>query len=205
MLGDYKLSIIIPYYRTKEYTDELMDALDPQINDDVEVILVYDCDEEAYESKYEWLKIIQQPGKGLGKARNYGVEQASGEYIAFVDSDDLVTDCFAEKILNKTIIQFDICYISWKAINSDIDVRLDQFNRRPPAWNLSCWSRIYRRELVKDIKFPDGWNEDVHYLSMAETVAIDRTEIFDYMYIYRSNVEDSRTQRCGRGEEDARY
>ena len=60
-----KLSIIIPYYNVKPYTDELLDCLAPQIREDVEVILIDDGSEEPYKTQYEWCTVYRQKNKGV--------------------------------------------------------------------------------------------------------------------------------------------
>ena len=97
-----KLSIIIPYYNVKPYTDELLDRLAPQITDEVEVILVDDGSKEIYETKYkEWCTVYRQKNKGVSAARNKGLELSHGEYIAFIDSDDLVAPEYVSRIFSK--------------------------------------------------------------------------------------------------------
>ena len=109
-----KLSIIIPYYNVKPYTDELLDCLAPQITDDVEVILVDDGSKEIYETKYkEWCTVYRQKNKGVSAARNKGLELSHGEYIAFIDSDDLVAPEYVSRIFSK--MPFDYLDMSWKS------------------------------------------------------------------------------------------
>ena len=74
-----KLSIIIPYYNVKPYTDELLDCLEPQITDEVEVILIDDGSKEPYKTDYEWCQVYRQKNGGASKARNVGLERAKGE------------------------------------------------------------------------------------------------------------------------------
>ena len=57
------LSIIIPYYNSKKYTDELLAILDQQITDEIEVILVDDGSPEPYKTNYEWCMVIRQKNK----------------------------------------------------------------------------------------------------------------------------------------------
>ena len=92
------LSVIIPYYNAKEYTDELLSILDKQITDEIEVLLIDDGSKEKYVSKYSWLNIIRQNNGGASAARNTGLDNAIGQYISFIDADDLVTDNYFEII-----------------------------------------------------------------------------------------------------------
>ena len=65
-----KLSIIIPYFELKEYTDELLKALAPQVTPEVEIILVDDGSSIPFETDFEWLKVIRKENGGAGSARN---------------------------------------------------------------------------------------------------------------------------------------
>lgn len=89
------LSVIIPVYKVEKYLRQCVDSVINQTYKNLEIILVDDgspdncgkiCDE--YAEKDKRVKVIHQLNKGLSGARNTGTEQASGEYIAFVDSDD---------------------------------------------------------------------------------------------------------------------
>ena len=108
------LSIIIPYYNVAPYTDELLRCLEPQIREGVEVILIDDGSLVPYKTDYKWVKVVRQDNKGVSSARNRGLELAQGEYICFIDSDDLVSDRYVDRILNK--IPFDYLDMSWKSL-----------------------------------------------------------------------------------------
>lgn len=111
-----KLSIIIPYYNALKYTEELLNVLEPQITEDIEVILVDDGSTEPFTSNREWLTIIRQKNGGVSAARNTGLDKVTGEYVTFIDSDDLVEDYYIEKIINKIDKEhFDYMYMSWKS------------------------------------------------------------------------------------------
>ena len=96
-----KLSIIIPYYNTVQYTDQLLDCLAPQITPDVEVLLIDDGSTIEYKTKYEWVKIFYKENGGVSSARNLGLSKAKGTYIAFIDSDDMVANNYIALILEK--------------------------------------------------------------------------------------------------------
>ena len=93
-----KLSIIIPYYNGGRYTDELLKQLEPQITKDVEVILVDDGSKIPFKTDYSWIKVIRQKNAGASAARNTGLDHAKGDYIAFIDADDLISDKYVETI-----------------------------------------------------------------------------------------------------------
>lgn len=94
-----KVSVIVPVYNVEKYLDRCMESLLNQTLKDIEIIMVDDgspdncpkmCDE--YARKDSRVRVIHKKNAGLGMARNSGLEVATGEYVAFVDSDDYV-DC----------------------------------------------------------------------------------------------------------------
>ena len=100
------VSIIIPVYNVKEYLKECVESCITQSYDNIEIVLVDDgstdgsgkiCDE--FSSKYERIKCIHKKNGGLSDARNYGIENSSGDYVMFVDSDDLISNNIVEELL----------------------------------------------------------------------------------------------------------
>lgn len=93
-----KVSVIVPVYNTEKYIKKCLDSIYAQTMKDLEIIIVNDGSEdyseavikqwiEQHKNKIE-IKYIKKENGGLSDARNYGVKQATGEYISFVDSDD---------------------------------------------------------------------------------------------------------------------
>lgn len=110
-----KISIIVPVYNVEKYLNECIDSLLEQSYRNFEIILVNDgsndmssyiCDE--YSKKYSNIKAIHKKNEGLGFARNTGLDNATGDYVVFIDSDD-----FADKDLVKDL------YEAIKSNNSD--------------------------------------------------------------------------------------
>ena len=108
-----KLSIIIPYYNAEPYTSELLDVLAPQITDEVEVILVDDGSREPFKTAYSWVTIYYTENYGVSHARNIGIDMSNGEYISFIDADDLVSDDYVAQIIKK--MPFDYLDMSWRS------------------------------------------------------------------------------------------
>lgn len=191
-----KLTVIIPYYKTYDETTQLLSLLDKQVTEEVEVLLIYDLGTEPYTSNYNWLTIYEQPNRGLGKARNYGIEHAKGNYIAFIDSDDLVEDCYISNILefvDKTPV--DVLQLSWRNIDGSGITQLRTDTDMLPTWNWACWARVYKKEIIGSTRFPDGWDEDVPFLREI----IEKNPVYGniktLMYIYRNNRLQNRTHR----------
>lgn len=102
-----KVTIIVPVYNVEKYLDRCMNSLLNQTLKDIEIIMVDDgspdncpkmCDD--YANKDSRIKVIHKQNAGLGYARNSGLEIATGEYVAFVDSDDYVEFDMYEKLYN---------------------------------------------------------------------------------------------------------
>ena len=93
-----KVSIIVPVYNVERYIVRSMDSLVNQTLKDIEIIVVNDGSTdnskkliEIYQKKYpNKIKLVDKKNGGLSDARNYGIPHATGEYIAFLDSDDYV-------------------------------------------------------------------------------------------------------------------
>ncbi|WP_127504441.1 glycosyltransferase family 2 protein [Actinoplanes solisilvae] len=92
-----RLSIVVPYYNVEQYIEDCLESLVRQSFTDFEVILVDDGSPDgsvdiakAFCERDPRFRIVTQENQGLGPARNTGVRHAQGEYISFVDSDDLI-------------------------------------------------------------------------------------------------------------------
>lgn len=93
------ISIIIPVYNIEDYIEDCLKSVLKQDLANIEIILVNDGSSdgsqeicEAYSRKYSHIQLINQQNGGLSDARNKGIEQAAGEYILFVDGDDLIAE-----------------------------------------------------------------------------------------------------------------
>ena len=120
------LTIIIPCYNSEPYIDDLLRCLAPQLTEKVELIVVDDGSDFPFLPPYPGIKVIRKENGGPGSARNAGLDAATGKYISFLDADDLVSDDYVQKILEKTKENFDICEYSWKTLGNGLfmDYRL---------------------------------------------------------------------------------
>lgn len=92
MKKEYDISVVIPFYKGKEYLKQAIKSIEIQTIKPIEVIVVNDGSEEKIDdlqTNANNVKIINQRNKGAAAARNRGIKEAKGEYIAFLDSDDL--------------------------------------------------------------------------------------------------------------------
>ena len=102
-----KISIIVPIYNVEKYLKRSLDSLVNQTLEDIEIILVDDGSTdnshkiaEDYKENYSNVLLVTKENGGLSDARNFGLQYASGEYIAFIDSDDYVESQMFERMYN---------------------------------------------------------------------------------------------------------
>lgn len=99
-----KVSVIVPVYNAEKYLQECVDSILRQTLADLELILVDDGSTDSSPALCDWyaeqdarVKVIHKPNGRAASARNAGIRAASGDYVAFVDSDDWVSPEMYEK------------------------------------------------------------------------------------------------------------
>ena len=107
-MGNQLISVIVPIYNVENYLRKCLDSILEQTFHNLEILLVNDgstdgsgqiCQE--YVEKDNRIRYFEKENGGLSDARNYGIEQAQGEYLTFVDSDDWVTETYIEELYSK--------------------------------------------------------------------------------------------------------
>lgn len=171
-----KISIIIPVYNVEKYINRCLDSIVNQTYKNIEIIIVNDgstdrsgliCDE--YAKRYNNIRVFHKENAGVSSARNLGVDNSSGEYIAFIDPDDYIDKNMYE-ILHKEIIssKSDIAMCSFFYVKEDKviytgnkektiilskeDVLYKYFNRINPFNGSFLWNKLFRRELFRNIR-----------------------------------------------------
>ena len=195
-----KLSIIIPYYNTQDLTEDLLNILVPQLTDDTEVIIVDDGSRIPFETNHK-VKIIRKENGGVASARNAGMDNADGSYLAFIDSDDLITEDYIKLVLEAIKDEPDTVYLSWRSLNRRlgkiIESEADEFN----PWNRCVWNRVFKTEWLDGLRFDESLMvaEDDDFLKRLPA-AMSKTYISKQIYIYRSEREGGLTNRKLKGE-----
>ncbi len=212
------VSIIVPVYNVKSYVGECVESLCRQTYTNLEILLVDDgstdgsgevCDE--YAGRDERIRVIHQANRGLSGARNMGLDDARGEYIAFVDSDDLVSTNYVEtlyELLMKYEADIAACAYVKGTTEQLTDIRekvlsldnvkeicmpsvklLKQWHGKYKQQETVAWNKLYCREVWngrKKIRFPESRNhEDVlisHLVVQGAKTIVLTTEI---LYFYR--------------------
>ena len=121
------ISFVLPVYNVEQYLVECIDSILNQTVSAYEIILIDDgstdgsgqiCDE--YAEKNDLIKVIHKKNAGLGMARNTGIENASGDYIVFIDSDDYIANDYIEYLQNE-LANKDLDFIKAGLIRVDDD------------------------------------------------------------------------------------
>ena len=184
-----KLSIIIPYYETYELTVKLLKELSIQLDERMEIILVDDSNDERLREFENIATIVPYVEKrGVSKGRNDGMKIAKGEYIAFVDSDDMVTNDYVETLL-KAIDERteDIIYFNWADFNENSIVRHPE--------NYAVWKAIYKKGICPFFNEDVEFNEDVFFQEEINKIPHTKYYIDRVLYIYNSNRVGSQMWR----------
>lgn len=208
----HKVSIIIPIYNVEQYLVKCLDSVVNQTYKNLEIICVNDCSPDnsseilkEYAAKDNRIKIINhKKNGGLSAARNTGMDNATGEYIYFLDSDDWIDSDYIEKMVNK-IIETDADIVIDKNVitekenfsapykhPSHKEEYTNNFITKDEIVNImvNAWSKMLKTDFIrrKNLRFPEGYiNEDLyfHYIALAQT---DKAYFFDganYHYLSR--------------------
>lgn len=117
------VSIVIPVYNVEKYLAECLDSVLKQTVSDYEVILVNDGSKDSslqicreYESRDARFHVVDQPNAGVSAARNNGMDHASGEFLLFLDSDDMIDPDSLEKLLEAAEPDVDLVIAGYKTV-----------------------------------------------------------------------------------------
>ncbi len=165
----YKVSICVPVYNAEKYLSETLDSLVNQTLKDIEIICVNDGSTDSslsilkkYAKKYKNIKIINQENQGLGGARNTGISNANGEYIGFIDADDIANIDMYEKLYNnakKNNADIAMCDLKFypKGVKTKKKIWYKPFNGKVTAEfldkNTQPWNKIISKELITNTNF----------------------------------------------------
>ena len=175
-----KVSVIVPIYNVEKYLEKCINSLLSQTLEDIQIILVNDGSKDnsgniakEYEKNNKDRVIyVEKENGGLSDARNYGLKYATGDFIAFLDSDDYIEKNAYEEMYNKAIEEnadYVECDFIWEFHNK---IRVDkQYPYKNKKEMLSfvrvvAWNKLIKRQLITDnnLEFPKGLRyEDVEF------------------------------------------
>ena len=205
------ISVIVPVYNVEKYVGRCLNSIIHQSYTNLEIIVINDgstdkslsvCEEFA--AKDNRIMLITQENRGLSGARNTGLRNFTGEYVTFVDSDDLI-HCNMVEFLYKALIrhnsEMSLCAslrVSLETIPDENHKELEGFAYTQHEFMIlflngtftACWARLFKKEIVLGLSFPEGLNcEDFIYMyEVARKVrTVAEIDLPLYYYYYRDN------------------
>lgn len=196
------LSIIIPAFNAEPYLKSLLNRLKGQLNDKVEIIVIDDGSKVPVKVP-SGIILERQENKGAAAARNKGIDIAKGEYISFIDADDMVREDYIPKILETIKDKPDYIYLSWETFGGgwDCKVKLKSVSDKFPPFNLCCWNRIYRKDMIGKVRFNEkkAVAEDAQFIREVKEEGKKKAFIPDSIYFYRTDNKNSLTKQMSKG------
>lgn len=206
------ISVVIPVYKVEPYLDRCVQSIVNQTYRDLEIILVDDgspdncpaiCD--AWAEKDSRIRVIHKENGGLSDARNVGMALATGEYIAFIDSDDWIAPEMLQRLydaMQRDNSNIAACTVQmvWE---DDTPCEMLTVQRccvldredaqrallRETLLKQPVWYKLYRWEIIKDIPFEVGkYHEDVYwsYQAVGNAGRVSLIDYIGYFYFQRS-------------------
>ncbi len=177
-----KITVIIAAYNAEKYLKETMDSIVNQSLGDFEVIVINDGSTDntleilrGYEKRYAHVKVLDKENGGPSSARNMGLEHATGEYIYFFDSDDVLEEealealyeraelCCADLVIGKYDIFDKNGTTSVNNLNEIVmSDDIERYDRRL-LWTFSLCNKLFKRELIEKLSLrfePISYSED---------------------------------------------
>lgn len=223
----YRVSIIIPVYNVSRYIRQCLESVIAQTLQDIEVILVDDLGQDnsmelaremvsqCQRDDIHFVTIVAPKNEGPGAARNLGIAAATGEYIAFLDSDDYIDREMYEKLYNNAIsYQADLsgCHAALtdgrimtnpKVENGELTTKSKRYILRNFVSNFTTF--LFRREWLtaNDLYFPKRLSgEDSCFMGecylMAKRIALTDEAMYHYV-IHEDSI--SHKKHVWRGKE----
>ena len=201
------ISVIVPVYNTVKYLDKCIQSILSQTYTDFELLLIDDgstdssgaiCDRYAVQDSR--VRVFHKENGGVSSARNIGLDNARGEWVAFVDSDDLFTNnalnIFKEHIDAELIItshsvnvdgKFSECIISDKK-KYILEKDKDDFICRNLNTNIikTIWAKFFKKDIISDLRFDKNISCGEDFLFMLSyLLRLKQIFLVDYSsYIY---------------------
>ena len=209
------ISIIVPVYNVEEYLEECLESIRKQTYQDIEVILVNDgstdgsqaiC--ERYCQMDKRFRLINQKNQGQSVARNHGVKESIGEYIMFVDSDDVVSLGMLEQLMKYMSNGIDIVECdrteAIQCLNEEKkDIHVKEFDSNEALYQCFhhgvSWSpvaKLYRREIVEKVPFLENLIYEDFYTGIVSLKYIQKMRKINYIgYYYRYHTSSTMNQK----------
>lgn len=190
------ISVIVPVYKVEKYLRRCVDSILAQTFTDFELLLVDDgspdnsgkiCDE--YAALDPRVRVFHKPNGGVSSARNLGLDNARGEWIVFVDSDDWVGEEYLSNLFGavKGGTEIVIAYATIESFKGSVEEHYPQqsvdlndiyklFEQNDLEWHTSPWAKLFKRSLIDKLG-----------LTFEENMSIGEDLIFLFKYLLGTN------------------
>lgn len=217
-----KISVIVPVYNVENYLEKCLNSLVNQTLEEIEILVINDGSTDysqkiidEFQKKFpQKIKVFSKENGGLSDARNFGIERASGNFLAFVDSDDYISENMLQEMYDLAIkneAELVICNLQKVDEHGNVTQKLTQIpnfsEKIDMEKNFSVFSdlsyfacnKIFKRELFDGKRFQKGMHfEDIELIPqiLLQCKILAKTDAFHYQYLERSNsISKSHTER----------
>ena len=209
------ISVIIPVYNVEKFIERCLKSILKQDYQNIEIIAVDDgstdnsgkvCDMIASEDNR--VKVLHISNGGAGQARNIGIEQANGDFIMFMDSDDyLLEGCLTRMLLLAIEKELDMVQCSYvkgyeESCEKKIEIGEELILTTNEAFrtrkiNISVCAKLCKKEIVKDLRYPPKSLFDDEFFTYKMIYAAKRIGFIDepYYYYYQSDNSIMRSKK----------
>lgn len=200
-----KISVIVPVYKVEKYIGKCIQSLLDQTYTNFEALIVDDgSPDQSIEIAKKIVEedprfiFLEKENGGLSSARNYGLDRATGDYIAFLDSDDYLSlDCFSQCVVRiSEDPSLDIILFGFSQVTTEGEI-ISQFLPNVEKYyvtqdvflsnhsiNYSVWNRLYKRDVFNGIRFIEGLLYEDKEISYKLLYNKKLYVIEKYMYFY---------------------
>lgn len=217
-----RVSVIVPVYNAEKYLRECVERIVAQTLQDIEIIFVDDGSTDGslsiiqeYAKKDNRIQIVKGEHRGGGAARNLGLEKATGDYLAFFDSDDLMELEMLEKAYNQaeketadvTVFSVRFWHEATGAVTDEVcGLRVENLPERETfcykdmkqyifnSFHNWPWNKLFRRAFIMEhgIRFQEIMRtNDLLFTAKALILAERITTVREYLAMYRVRLTDS--------------
>lgn len=216
---DKKISIVVPVYNGEKYISKCLDSLINQSYKNIEIIIINDGSNDNTEkicNKYKEIdsriKVISIENGGVSKARNIGIENATGQFLMFCDSDDYVAKDWCKLLLENYKENNLILCDYYNVIDNEVKEfdyerpKVDSVISKANFFKLKLyginvpWNKIYSLEIIKNnnIRFDEeiSLGEDLRFnIKYLDAISGNINFIKERLYFYTLSREDCLTNR----------
>ena len=210
-----KVSIIIPIYNSENFIERCLESIISQTYSNIEIIIINDGSTDGterilkeYEKKDKRVKNIFIDNSGVSTARNIGIENATGDMIMFIDSDDYIDENFIETCM-KYADEFDIIkggYVVEKGKRVNKEKLNEEYQCQKLIKDIAigkfsgcCWGYLIKSESIKEIRFDKSisYMEDTIFILECLIKNNEDIKIVNEVSYYYCNNENSLTKKKG--------